>query len=232
MEWSPLLVALLIVFLFPILDRGRVADLRDKPGEAERLTLYRHSLLALWFATAAALAVDSGWQPMRVVPASAGPWIAAHRASLDATVALVCMGFLAVVGQGLLCASSAARRRAAAPAFARLAYMLPVSPRERRWWIVLSLTAGICEELLYRGYLFHFIDAALGLVPAWLLSAAAFGVAHLYQGWRGIVPATLAGLLFGLLAVGTGSLALPIVVHVLVDLQVLWMYRPDPERLG
>jgi membrane protease YdiL (CAAX protease family) len=34
------------------------------------------------------------------------------------------------------------------------------------------------------------------------------------------------GLLFGLLAIGTGNLALPIVAHVLIDLQVLWMYRP------
>lgn len=226
MEWLPLLVALLIVFLFPILDRGKVADLRDKPGEAERLMLYRHSLLALWLATAAALAVESGWQPMQVVPASPVPWIDAHRVWFDAAVALICAGFVGVLGQGLLCASSAARRRAVAPAFARLAYLLPASRHERRWWIVLSLSAGICEELLYRGYLLHFLDAQVGLGMAWLLSSLAFGFAHLYQGWRGIVSAAVTGLLLGLLAIGTGNLLLPIAVHILVDLQILWMYRP------
>lgn len=231
MEWLPLLVALLIVCLFPILDRGRVANLRDKPGEAERLTLYRHSVLAMWFATAAALAVETGWQPMRVMPASAGPWIDAYRVWFDVIVAVICAGFLVIVGQGLLCATSAARRRAVVPAFARLAYLLPASRRERRWWIVLSLSAGICEELLYRGYLLHFLDAQVGLGMAWLLSSLAFGCAHLYQGWQGVASTTLTGVVFGALAIGTGNLALPIAAHVLVDLQILWMYRPASAHI-
>jgi hypothetical protein len=73
MEWMPALVAISIVVLFPVLDRGKAADLRDRPTEAERLRLYRHSFIVLWSATAAALAVDSGWRPMQVPSPSSGP---------------------------------------------------------------------------------------------------------------------------------------------------------------
>jgi membrane protease YdiL (CAAX protease family) len=222
-EWLPTLVALLIVVLFPLLDRGRAADLRDEPTETERLRIYRHSLLALWLAVAAALAVEKGRQPLQVF---AGPWVDAHRGWFDAAIAIACFLLLLTLAQGAWHASSAARRKAIEPAFAKLAFLLPVSRRERRWWMLLSLSAGIGEELLHRGYLFHFIDGKLGTAPAWLLGALAFGLAHLYQGWRGVVVTTGMGLLFGLLAIGTGNLALPIVAHVLIDLQVLWMYRP------
>lgn len=226
MDPLPTLVAISIVMLFPIIDRGKTADLRERPTETERLRLYRHSFIALWCATAVALAVEGGWRPMQVLSSFGDSWSGSYRSWLGGAAVAICAGFLAIVVQGLVAGSSAARRKAIEPAFARLAWLLPVSRRERRWWIVLSLSAGVCEELLYRGYLFHFLDAQAGAVMAWLLSSLAFGCAHLYQGWRGIVSTTATGLMFGLLAIGTGSLAVPIVVHVLVDLQVLWMYRP------
>ncbi|WP_338767162.1 CPBP family intramembrane glutamic endopeptidase [Massilia sp. METH4] len=199
--------------------------MRDKPVEEERLRMYRRSLLALWLATAAAFAAGGTWQPTEVV-SSTGDWVVRHRGWIDAAVMLVCGAFLFIFAQGVWHGSSAARRKAIEPAFDRLVFLLPVTRRERRWWVALSLTAGICEEMLYRGYLLHLLDERTGLAGAWLLSSLAFGFAHLYQGWKGIASATATGLLFGLLAIGTGGLVLPIVVHVLVDLQMLWMYRP------
>jgi hypothetical protein len=49
---------------------------------------------------------------------------------------------------------------------------------------------------------------------------------------QGLVRTTLAGLQFGLLAIVSGSLLLPIVLHAMVDVVVLWMYRPQLDNPG
>jgi membrane protease YdiL (CAAX protease family) len=73
----------------------------------------------------------------------------------------------------------------------------------------------------------------LGLNAAWMLSSLAFGTAHLYQGLAGVLSSTAAGLALGLAAILTGGLAVPMVLHALLDLQLLAMYRPaidDPDH--
>jgi membrane protease YdiL (CAAX protease family) len=229
-------LALFVVVLLPLLGRGKMTALRRNPGEMQRKAVYRHGVLSLWAATGAALALGHGWHLLLVRAPSVQAWLDGHRHFAGAAVLVVCFFFLVTTGQGLACVRSAVRRRQVAPAFARLRFLLPVSRAERRWWIVLSLTAGICEELLYRGYLLAFLlgqfhgGVHLGVPVAWGLSALAFGLAHLYQGWRGMLASTAMGLVFGLLAIGTGSLFLPMALHAIIDLQVLWMVRPDLDR--
>lgn len=114
-------------------------------------------------------------------------------------------------------------------------FMLPVSKVERRWWLLLSVSAGVCEELIYRGFLLEFLRGRLdggpplGLTAGLLLSSIAFGTAHLYQGAAGIIQTTVVGMLLGTLAILTGSLLLPVICHVLLDAQILWMYRPADD---
>jgi membrane protease YdiL (CAAX protease family) len=99
--------------------------------------------------------------------------------------------------------------------------ILPVTAREKKWWTFVSLTAGITEEIIYRGFL---LFAFSTLFPEWsiwlviLASSALFGLAHTYQGMDGVVRTGLVGFGFALLYVATGSLLLPIVLHFLVDL--------------
>ena len=226
-------LALFIVIVLPLSGRGRMTALRCNPGTGTRLAVYRHAVLALWAATAATLALDPGWHLLLESAPLAHAWPGQHHFLAGAAVVTVCAFFMVTTGQGLACLRSAARRRQVAPAFARLRFMLPITQAERRWWIVLSLSAGICEELLYRGFLLHWLSGEwpggfrLGLPAAWALGALAFGLAHLYQGWRGAVASTAMGLVFGLLAIATGNLFLPMFLHTVIDLQVLWMYRPD-----
>jgi membrane protease YdiL (CAAX protease family) len=113
---------------------------------------------------------------------------------------------------------------------------LPVSDSERRWWVLVSIAAGVCEEVVFRGFLMQFLEGQLHggwrLDPtaAWLLSSLIFGCGHFYQGAAGIARTALAGLMFGLLAIVSGNLLLPIVLHVLVDMAVLWVYRPQLDN--
>jgi uncharacterized protein len=99
------------------------------------------------------------------------------------------------------------------------ARILPQSGLEFAPYCALAVTAGVCEEFLYRG----FTMAALGragvfIWVAVLLSSALFGLAHTYQGRSGVLGTALMGLVFGAARVGFASLLPVIVWHAAVDL--------------
>ncbi|MHB8301691.1 MAG: CPBP family intramembrane glutamic endopeptidase [Acidobacteriaceae bacterium] len=107
---------------------------------------------------------------------------------------------------------------------AAVSMFLPETKTERRWFVLVSLTAGICEEFLYRGFLIHYLHSLslhLELWMALLLSSVIFGLAHVYQGVKGILQTALLGFFFGLIFLMSGTLLLPILLHVLIDLRIL-----------
>ena len=104
--------------------------------------------------------------------------------------------------------------------------ILPATVREARVFTGVAITAGICEEVLYRGYLLWYLQS-LGLGRgAVVVAIVAFGLAHAFQGIRGIVATGVMGAVFMGLYLLTGSLVAPIVLHATVDLaNVLMAYR-------
>lgn len=96
--------------------------------------------------------------------------------------------------------------------------LLPQSLREMAAFVVLSVTAGFCEEFLFRGYLQRQFLALTGApAAAVVLQAIVFGSAHLYQGWRNAVAITIYGVMFGILAVMRKSLRPGMIQHVMQD---------------
>jgi uncharacterized protein len=80
-------------------------------------------------------------------------------------------------------------------------FILPHGRLEMTLWVALSVTAGICEESIYRGYLQRQFTALSRNAPIGiLLQASAFGLAHSYQGWHGAVAIAVEGVLLGALA--------------------------------
>ena len=65
-----------------------------------------------------------------------------------------------------------------------IAPILPTSALELRLFTALSLTAGICEEILFRGYLIWYLEITIGIAGAMILSSIVFGIGHIYQGRR------------------------------------------------
>jgi hypothetical protein len=88
---------------------------------------------------------------------------------------------------------------------------------ERRWFLALSLTAGVCEEFLYRGYFAWVLHWWLGWTGAVAVGVALFGVAHAYQGRSGATRATLAGAFMGAVFLTTHWLVPAMIAHALVD---------------
>jgi membrane protease YdiL (CAAX protease family) len=117
-----------------------------------------------------------------------------------------------------------ARRGEQVPRPRRLDIVLPGTRAERLWACAVSVSAGVCEEVLFRGLLITAgIAAGWPPVVAVLASSALFGLVHLYQGWLGMVFATAFGLFAAWIYLRTGSLLLPIVLHVVMDLRALVM---------
>ena len=103
-------------------------------------------------------------------------------------------------------------------ALGRNVSMLPHGGIELTLWIALSVTAGICEETIFRGYLQRQFMALTQSAPAGiLLSAAAFGAAHAYQGFRMVILIGLYGGMFGILAYWRGSARPGMIAHAWND---------------
>ncbi|HEX8175508.1 MAG TPA: CPBP family intramembrane glutamic endopeptidase [Pyrinomonadaceae bacterium] len=97
--------------------------------------------------------------------------------------------------------------------------LLPQQPAEVALWVLLSISAGFCEELIFRGYfLRQFASLTRSTWLALLMQALLFGVSHGYQGLDSTVKITIYGGLFGLLAVWRRSLRPGIAAHVLTDI--------------
>jgi membrane protease YdiL (CAAX protease family) len=96
--------------------------------------------------------------------------------------------------------------------------ILPHNALELRWFVALSLTAGVCEELLYRGFLTWVLGAYVGVPAALALVAVGFGLAHAYQGKRGVLKTGAVGLVLGAIVLATGWLGPAMICHALVDL--------------
>ena len=103
-------------------------------------------------------------------------------------------------------------------------YHPPSSLVEVLLWVLLSVSAGICEEIIYRGYLqqqFH--TAARSLVVAVVLQALVFGLVHAYQGWKQVVIIVPLGILYGALVAWRGNLRASMIAHSLSDIFEGWL---------
>jgi membrane protease YdiL (CAAX protease family) len=105
-----------------------------------------------------------------------------------------------------------------APRFGEAIAIIPRTRTELRSFVVLSVTAGICEELLFRGYAMWVFRPALGLWGAAIASVVLFGIGHAYQGRKGAVRATVVGALATALAIGFGSIIPGMIMHAIVDI--------------
>ena len=87
--------------------------------------------------------------------------------------------------------------------------------------VISAMSAAICEETGFRGYMQRPIEQRHGAPSAILLSSIFFTLVHLTKGWAtlGMVPIVFgAGILLGLLAWSSGSLIPGMIGHVIMDI--------------
>jgi uncharacterized protein len=102
--------------------------------------------------------------------------------------------------------------------------LLPQSLLEILIWIATSMTAGICEEMAFRGYVQRQFHALTGSVAVAVLGQGlVFGLFHSYQGWKNVIVICVLGVLFGMLAAWRRNLRTNIMVHAWADIWSGWL---------
>ncbi len=104
--------------------------------------------------------------------------------------------------------------------------LIPRTRREKGYFTATALAAGVCEEIVFRGFLLYLLGRIFPELSLFLLAALAgigFGAAHFYQGVKGVIKTGLLGILFGFLYISTGSLYLCMAVHFLFDISAAFL---------
>jgi uncharacterized protein len=215
MSWDIWLVFLVLGVILPWCGRARMKKLlaMARVSRMERLTLYASTIAFQWFAvavvawrawahgfTASQLGLTIQDRTRILVASIVGA----------ATIASLQWLNLRRVGKVPL------ERRGPLQAIAER--ILPQSTVELIPYLALAITAGLCEEFIYRGFaMAAFVHVGL---PAWevvLVSSALFGLAHSYQGRGGMVMTLLIGILLGISRLAYGSVVPAIFWHSAVD---------------
>jgi len=224
------LLTLFIAFLL-VYDQVQIFRLKRRPDPAAKLATYARIMAGLWLATAGAFAImGRGLWTVQLAPTEAS-WIPGRAVLLAMVVASLTAMLVPVVAKRNAKAAAAIGRR-----LNELGYLLPQNARERVWWALLSLTAGICEECVFRSFLFHYLHVdpwRLGIAASLALACVIFALGHLYQGVKAAAATGLLAVMFFGFFLSTGNLLLSIVLHALADLRILLLWPParvDAER--
>jgi membrane protease YdiL (CAAX protease family) len=114
----------------------------------------------------------------------------------------------------------------------KVSALMPVTNRERWLWAALAVTAGICEEVVFRGFLTLYLSHNLpGLHPVAIAAIAGvlFGLGHAYQGWKAALGLCAVGIGLGVIYWQAESLVPVIAIHALMDLRILLVWK-GPEK--
>ena len=187
------------------------ADQLSAAATPHRVRLYLLTILVEWFVFVLVVA-GVRWSGASVLLVVGYHWRSVRQVLRDIAIAA---GFW-IVAVTLLWLFSKLLRVPDMPH--NMQFMLPQGAAEMTLWIALSVTAGICEETVFRGYLQRQFMALTKSAPAGiLLSALAFGTAHAYQGFRSVILISLFGAMFGILAYWRGTVRPGMIVHAWQD---------------
>lgn len=202
---------------------GSLARRRDT--EPRALVGYFTFVLVFWWVLAALAGVVLLLSPAM---AAADLGIAAPESPVTTAVVIALVVAISVMSGRKMRALAEGGRNV--PGLASIQAMLPRTTQERRLAIAVAVTDGICAELVYRGLLIAFAVGVLdlNLYVAAALSALVYAIAGLYQGRSGVIAFGLVGALFAGLYVSTGSLLLPIAVHIALSVRDLTLPEPEP----
>lgn len=213
---------LLLALSYPFWERYEIRTLKDSTEPDARVKSYRRTILYQWGVTLILLLLVGPWMLVRSPAALPGVSGLTSR-FLVAVLPGLLIGLLAPV---LLAHWNPAIRKKLETSFASIAYYLPRVGRERALFALVCVTAGVCEEVIFRGWIIRYLAALPFGLTLWKslgLSSALFGLVHLYQGWRGVAVTAVLGGLLGFLFLVTGNLIVPIILHALIDLRALWL---------
>lgn len=228
-------VVLLLLLVQPRRGRDRYEQLKVevRTDPSARLRFYRVSIIGAWLMAAIVVGIGAlaslaghsvGLPPASSRLARGSAWLAAAELAVVLPLSLL-----------ILRSKRPKVQRLVQRQLRIVGALLPVTAEERKRFVAVAITAGICEEIVFRWFGITYVrwlapgssDAAVIVVIA-----VAFGLAHWYQGRWGVLGTGAAGALFTWLTLSSGSLLPAILVHALLDLRIVGLRPLPPEPDG
>jgi membrane protease YdiL (CAAX protease family) len=214
-----LIIAGLIAIAYPIWDHlsawPRMLRTIASGQPNGRVLVYREVLALEWITSAviAAVWIHAGrpWRLIGLVPPVG--WRLALTLALLAALMMLFRAQLRAIRR-----LDAAKRDRVRIRQGAVSPLIARNRVERAWFVPVAITAGICEEFVYRGFLLWVFRPWLGLWGAALASTISFGFAHSYQGRAGAIRALTLGAVFVVIAIAMGSVVPGMALHALLDL--------------
>ena len=193
--------------------------MRSRGRCGARGRLYRNILLPEWGFTACVIALwaaqGRSWSALRL---GAGTPL---RLGIGFAIAALFLGLVWAQRRALLARPERLElvRRKIEHADA----LMPHTVGERRTFAAVAMTAGICEEFLFRGFVMWyfaswFAEGWVGVVLAVVITSVLFGFAHIYLGTQDVLTTGIGGVFFALVVLASGSLWPAMIIHAVVDL--------------
>jgi CAAX protease family protein len=212
--WVFVLVLSVLVPFHGVLAYGRLKSAPDPIPTRQKLRLYATIVAMEWALVFVAMVI---MHRHGLTFADLGQTVGDTRRTLLVTAG----GFLVLLGLTLFNRKQIrhARREELEATVERARKFVPVGGAQIAAFSLVALTAGICEEILYRGWLVRFLGATLGSVWIGMVAAGVlFGIGHAYQGRQGMIATGILGLVFGTLFVLVRSLVPGEAIHAGIDL--------------
>ena len=208
---APLAGLLWVTCLFAVVPalsaRGRS---RLESHRRSRYRLYAAAAASLLGLGGATLALDLSGTPWGLRPLGAIPPPASFLAWTLGTFLALAVSWLA---------RPLVRKLRGAPVGLGVSVIVPEASGEKAAFVGLVLVAGFVEEYVYRGFCLGLLREITGSeILAALLTIAGFAAGHAYQGKKVLYRTAVAGAIFTVPVLATGSLLPSIAAHVTMDL--------------
>ncbi len=211
------LLAVVIVVVLPLYGIWEFRQLQYEAASGRhgaRLKAYKLTMIVEW---GLALAMVGVWLSAgRPLPSLGLGFDPSWRLGAGFLAAAILVGLAWWQNRFIL--ADAERRDGAREELAAMADLLPRTRRERAGFTATSVTAGICEELLYRGFLLQYLLPGFGIWASVGLTSLVFGLGHVYQGVGGVLKTGLFGVVMAGLVVLSGSIWPAVALHAAIDL--------------
>ncbi len=236
--WADHLLFFLLGVLMPwrMLQSDQIQQLREMKFDTTlKLALYYGNSLYLWGLTAAVALLwyltGREWDLLGI-GLNLGDW------NWLSLVVAATFGLLYLGDAFSEIWSEENRREARAQLRTQMGF-LPERGREFLHYLVLAISAGFCEEFVFRAYFIRYFQVLFGSIdPSGTLpiclSALVFGLAHAYQGWQTVIKISAMAVLFGFIFIHTGSIWILVVIHAAVDIiggLIAWWLLSAPTDL-
>ena len=216
LNWLLILVLALALPAMSVHSARHFKKLRDEDMRAWRIRQHWQSTLLLWMLCLLAIGMWTG-EGRELVDAWLLPRGELWQTILGGIIALIASGIILRSSRSVA-ADDASRILEALSENRFLVELMPEKKSEFRSWAVLSVTAGITEEIVYRGILVGLLAPSLGLAGAFGISVLVFAAGHLYQDRQSLMKVLLVGAGLSVLVILSGSVWPAVVLHAAIDL--------------